>query len=175
MVCINRSLYGTHTLKKIVIQIIAAIMIFNLVSIFKESSLLDSSGELAAPYFYLPLLNKVDEKVSLAEFKDQKTVIYFFAPWCSICRVSMPNLQNKVTDGSLNAIAIALDFDSQEQVTEFTKDLGISFPVLLGNHQVRQNYQIKAYPTYYVIDENLKISGRSMAYSTELGLAIRGS
>lgn len=87
----------------------------------------------------------------------------------------MPNLQNKVSDGSVNAIAIALDFDNSEQVKEFTNNLGITFPVLLGNHQIRQNYQIEAYPTYYVIDENLKLSAGSMGYSTELGLTLRGS
>jgi len=171
-------------LKSIIIQILAAVVIFNLVSMFKESSLLDTSGELPAPYFSLPVLdntlekntsNKPVNRMDLSQLKDQKTVVYFFAPWCTICKISMPNLQNKVSDGSVNAIAIALDFENTTQVKEFTNDLGITFPVLLGNHQIRQNYQIEAYPTYYVIDENLKLSARSMGYSTELGLAIRGS
>jgi len=150
---------------------------------FKESSLLDASGELPAPYFSLPVLDTLEEntsnnevnRIDLSDLKNQKTIVYFFAPWCTICKISMPNLQNKVTDGSLNAIGIALDFDNSKQVKKFTNDLDITFPVLLGNHQIRQNYQIEAYPTYYVIDENLKLSARSMGYSTELGLTIRGS
>jgi len=171
-------------LKSTLIQIVAAIIIFNLVSMYKESSLLDTSGELPAPYFSLPVLdnalktntsNKPVNRIDLSQLKDQKTVVYFFAPWCSICKISMPNLQNKVSDGSVNAIAIALDFDNSAQVKEFTDELGITFPVLLGNHQIRQNYQIEAYPTYYVIDEHLKLSARSMGYSTELGLTLRGS
>ncbi|WP_052379845.1 MULTISPECIES: TlpA disulfide reductase family protein [unclassified Pseudoalteromonas] len=182
-------------MKSILIQVVAAIIIFNLVSMFKESSLLDVSGDLPAPYFSLPILENKEKKqepklsnstslnetynknnrLDLSQLKNQKTVVYFFAPWCSICKISMPNLQNKVSDGSVNAIAIALDFDNSEQVKEFTNNLGITFTVLLGNHQIRQNYQIEAYPTYYVIDENLKLSARSMGYSTELGLTLRGS
>jgi len=171
---------GRH-LKSILIQIIAAIAIFNLVSMYKESSLLDDSGALPAPYFSLPQLkdNHLAEtptsRIDLSHLKDQKTVLYFFAPWCTICKISMPNLQSQVSDGTVKAIGIALDFENTEEVQSFTKDLGISFPVLLGNHQIRQNYQIQAYPTYYVIDENLKISARSMGYSTSLGLSLRGS
>ena len=168
-------------MKSILIQIIAAIAIFNLVSMYKESSLLDNSGTLPAPYFSLPQLknNNLAEipisRIDLSHLKGQKTVLYFFAPWCTICKISIPNLQSQVTEGDLKAIGIALDFENAEEVQDFTKVLDISFPVLLGNHQIRQNYQIQAYPTYYVIDENLKISARSMGYSTSLGLSLRGS
>ena len=35
------------------------------------------------------------------------------------------------------------------------------------------NELISAYPTYYVIDEQLAITAHSMGYSTELGLRMR--
>ncbi len=85
----------------------------------------------------------------------------------------MPNLETAYQQGKLNAIAIALDYQSIAEVKQFTDSLDLTMPVLLGSKSTGQDYKISAYPTYYVIDEQLAITAHSMGYSTELGLRMR--
>lgn len=86
----------------------------------------------------------------------------------------MPNLQSAMDDGDINAVAVALDYQSEQQVQDFVADLSLSMPILLGSAQTAKQYKISAFPTYYVIDESLRITARSMGYSSELGIKYRG-
>jgi len=101
----------------------------------------------------------------------QKTLIYFFAPWCVVCKFSMSNL-NSVSD-SIRTVAVALDYQHQNEVSEFVDDIEVAVPVLLGNAEIAASYKVSAYPSYYVIDNNGKILDRSMGYSSLAGLLWR--
>ena len=85
----------------------------------------------------------------------------------------MPNLEKAYQQGELNAVAIALDYKNIDEITQFTDSLNLTMPVLLGTRYTGQDYKVSAYPTYYVINEQLAITAHSMGYSTELGLRIR--
>ncbi|RZF77334.1 TlpA family protein disulfide reductase [Pseudoalteromonas sp. CO325X] len=159
-------------MKKILLQIIVIAIVFFAVSAFQQRNLL-STDHTPAPYFALPQLHE-QGRYSIKELQGQTTVVYFFAPWCSICKVSMPNLQSAMDDGDINAVAIALDYQSEQQVQDFVADLSLSMPILLGSAQTAKQYKISAFPTYYVIDESLRITARSMGYSSELGIKYRG-
>jgi len=101
----------------------------------------------------------------------QKTLIYFFAPWCNICKLSMSNLA-AVSD-NIRTVAVALDYQQHSEVSEFIDDIEVAVPVLLGHSEIVANYKVSAYPSYYVIDENGKILDRSMGYSSLAGLLWR--
>lgn len=101
-------------------------------------------------------------------------VVYFFAPWCRICRASMGNLDELVADGTVAwASAVALDYESTQAVEQFVDDVGISMPVLLGQGQEVSDWAIRAFPTYFVIDSDGRIVSSSVGYSTGLGLRFR--
>jgi thiol-disulfide isomerase/thioredoxin len=101
-------------------------------------------------------------------------VIYFFAPWCFYCKKSIDNLDGLVADGQLAwSRAVALDYGSLDEVREFIRDTGVSLPVLLGNAETAADWQVRAFPTYFVIDKNGDIASRSVGYSTYLGLKTR--
>lgn len=165
-------------MKGFIAQILIVIVVFNLVSMFRESSMLSSSKQEPPNFQLLDLKNNPHSILPLATANNDtvkgKTVLYFFAPWCSICRVSIGNLQNLYErNDDVTIIAIALDFMDKEEVAKFAQKLQLSFPIVLGNEEVKQAYQVSAYPSYYVIDERNTISHRSMGYSTELGLYLR--
>ena len=44
----------------------------------------------------------------------------------------MPNLEKAYQQGELNAIAIALDYENIDEITQFTDSLDLTMPVLLG-------------------------------------------
>lgn len=158
-------------LKNLFIQVIVVLVIFNGVSLLKESSMLATDEKHAQTGFLLPDLQ--NNLVALPS-NENKTVLYFFAPWCSICRMSITNLQGLYErNDNVNIIAIALDYQHQSEVATFAEKLKLSFPIVLGNESIKQNYKVTAYPSYYVLDEQQQIEHRSMGYSTALGLHLR--
>lgn len=159
-------------IRSTLINISLAAVIFFLVSAFQERNLLNTDHN-PAPYFNLPVLKSVEQRLSIAELKGNKTVIYFFAPWCTVCKYSMPNLEAAIAGTDIKAIAIALDYTSEAQVNTFITDLQLTMPILLGNNQTQTNYKVSAFPTYYIVNEELKITARSMGYSSQLGIALR--
>lgn len=159
--------------RSVVTQVIIFAVIFNLISFFHELSLLPSDGEVVAPSFSLPQLGAgMLDKRQLA---GKNTVVYFFAPWCHVCHISIGNLENLYQDkkDDINVVAIALSYDSVGEVEAFVADKELTFPVLLGNSQVMNQYQVNAFPSYYVFDPQGHITSKSQGYSTELGLRLR--
>jgi thiol-disulfide isomerase/thioredoxin len=101
-------------------------------------------------------------------------VIYFFAPWCFYCKHSINNLDGLVSSGKLAwARAVALEYASLDEVREFISETGVNLPVLLGGPKTSSDWNISAFPTYFVIDENGQIASRSVGYSTRIGLQAR--
>ena len=101
-------------------------------------------------------------------------VIYFFAPWCFYCRSSIDNLDELVESGELAwARVVALEYESLDDIREFIRETGVHLPVLLGGPKTTSDWQIRGFPTYFVIDGTGKIVSRSVGYSTKIGLQTR--
>ena len=105
---------------KKILQLIVFIVIFTAISAYQELGMLAENGEQSAPYFSLPRLEDPQTSLSLSDLSGQQTVVYFFAPWCSICKFSMPNLDKLHKNNNLNAVAIALDYDSVDAINILT-------------------------------------------------------
>ncbi|MEH6444825.1 MAG: TlpA disulfide reductase family protein [Oceanospirillaceae bacterium] len=123
-----------------------------------------------ASQFILPTL---DNSAASIINPNQPTLVYFFAPWCSICKLSMGNLstvQNKI-----NTIVVALDYQDRTEVVNFITDINVTVPILLGNPVVSKHYQVSSYPSYYIIDGKGKVLDRSSGYSSLAGLLWRTS
>jgi thiol-disulfide isomerase/thioredoxin len=102
-------------------------------------------------------------------------IVYFFAPWCGVCRASIGNLDSLVARGQVDwGTVVALDYADAEEVRDFIDRSGVSLPVLLGDAQTAADWSVRAFPTYYVIDASGRIDSRSVGYSTWLGMWARG-
>ena len=82
------------------------------------------------------LKNMKGEAVSIEEFRGRKTLINFWATWCRPCRKEMPMLNGVFlsqdpSDFSVVGIAI----DKPEKVTQFVAELGIDFPIMVGQSE----------------------------------------
>ena len=82
------------------------------------------------------LENMKGEAVSIDEFRGKKTLINFWATWCRPCRKEMPMLNGiflsqDPSDFSVVGIAI----DKSEKVTQFVAELGIDFPIMVGQSE----------------------------------------
>ena len=101
-----------------------------------------------------------------------KTLVYFFAPWCAVCKVSMPSL-NLLSGDDLRVVVVALDWQDQAEVEDFVRSSGFQGEVLLGTAGTMQRWQIDAFPSYYVVGRDGKVLHRDRGFTTPPGLLLR--
>ena len=163
------------TLRRLGIQVLLFIIVFQAMSFIRETSMLSTDVELtiAETQLFTQVPTLMGETVSLNS-QGKTTILYFFAPWCQICHMSIGNLQSLYEkNDNIDVVAVVLDYMDVEQVMDFTKQHQLTFPIALGNEEIKHAFSISAFPSYYVISEENTVVGKSMGYSSELGLYIR--
>lgn len=163
------------TLRSLAIQALIFFAIFQGISLVRETSMLSTDTNItqASELSFVRVPTLMGETVSLNS-KGKNTVIYFFAPWCQVCHVSIGNLQALYEKNEhLDVIAVVLDYASVDEVMAFSKQHQLTFPIALGSEKIKQAFSISGYPSYYIISEENSIIGKSMGYSSELGLYLR--
>ena len=69
-------------------------------------------------------------------------IINFWATWCAPCRKEMPLLNNYyLTRNSDQANVLGIAIDDMDQVNSFIAELGINFPVLVGQSEAYELMQ----------------------------------
>jgi thiol-disulfide isomerase/thioredoxin len=134
----------------------------------------DSSGGSplkgkSAPAFTLPDLN--GNKVSLSDFKGHPLLINYWGTYCAPCKIEMPWLQEfskKYAGDGLQIVGITYDSEvGRETIARDTKQLGVTYPILLSNPKVENDYLsgTEALPMSFYIDR----SGKVIEVSAGLG------
>lgn len=105
----------------------------------------------------------------------QNTLIYFFAPWCTICHFSISNLDyvHQQFGDEINILIVALDYESVTEVEKFITDKALNYPVILGDTNWAQEYNISAFPSYYIVDSMGTVLSRTLGYSSTAGMLSR--
>ena len=73
---------------------------------------------------------------SLLSWKGHPLIINFWATWCGPCREEIPllnSLRKQRSADKLEVIGIAID--EQQAVLKFAKEIGIQYPVLMGEQE----------------------------------------
>ena len=139
------------------------------VSHWQTRSMLDTDGSQKVPQIKVVSLNGELSELGGA---GKRTLLYFWAPWCKVCAVSMGKL-GSLQHSELNVVTVAMDYGDVSAVQTFIEQHKVTHPVLLGNEQVRHLFQIKGYPSYYLLDENGFIVGRSFGLSSGIGIKVK--
>lgn len=150
-------------------DIVLFVLIFTAISMWQARDMLSTDGSTVVAQQNLVSL---DGNVAPLLATDKANLIYFFAPWCQVCSHSIGNLEYLNPD-KVNVVVIALDYASQEDVAAFIAKHDVNSRVFLGHSRLKQQFQIKGYPSYYMLDENQKVVSSSYGYSTALGLKLR--
>ncbi|MHB9072699.1 MAG: TlpA family protein disulfide reductase [Desulfobaccales bacterium] len=100
---------------------------------------------------------------TLSQLKGKVVVINFFTFFCGPCRDEMPDLNkinNELKGKGLQMFGIALSSDPT-QIRFLVKQLGLEYPVLIGNDKVSDAYgSIAVVPTTVIIDKQGNIAQR---------------
>lgn len=150
----------------LLLQILLFIVIFIAALSWQQKDMLANDEPIES--FMLKDLNDQPHTLFNAP-EDKKTLLYFFAPWCSICRISMPSL-NTLNKEKVNIYVIALSYDSKEQLKTFMQDIDYQGLVLLGNPKIARQFKISAFPSYYLLNEEHKIIHKGLGLSSSIVL-----
>ena len=143
---------------------------FLIVTTFQSRNMLPTDRQ-AAPALRAATLQ--GDMYNLEATLGRPVLVYFFAPWCNYCAASSGNLvrlRNWREESSLQIVVVALDWQDVEEVSAYADRHDLNMPVVLGNTEVARDWQVYAFPTYYVLDSRHRIVRRDLGYSTQVGL-----
>ncbi len=150
---------------------LVVIAVFWAVNMWQTKEMLPTDGSVAVQA--VELMGIDDENHVLFEnSNDMPTLVYFFAPWCQVCKMSIANL-NGLDTQKVNVVRIALDYRNASQVIDFAAATRSEGPILLGDSSIKNTFQVPGYPSYYLLNKHQQVVGRSMGYSTEWGMQLK--
>jgi peroxiredoxin len=151
---------------------IIAVVFFGMLS-FQTRNMLASDGQ-AAPQLRGTTLS--GQPYDLEDARAKPALIYFFAPWCNICAASAGNLNRlrrwRDTD-EIEIVAVALDWGAANEVRDYVEHHDLNVTIVLGDANVARQWQIQAFPSYYVLNSDHFVVRRDIGYSSQLGLWLR--
>ncbi|PIE18952.1 MAG: thiol:disulfide interchange protein [Proteobacteria bacterium] len=152
------------------IDLLIVVLIFWAFGRWQSRHLLDDGVE--APAFTLRDLDGVER--SLSDYRGKVVVLFFWAPWCTVCHLESDNwarIQSWRSD--VQVLAIASAFEDVASVEAFVGDDRGAYPVLLGTAELSRAYKVDAFPTHYIIDPDGKIAWQGTGYTPTVALWFR--
>lgn len=119
----------------------------------------------------LELTELTGEKAKLNTADGKKTIVYFFAPWCGVCKISMDALNMFAGKDNLRAVAVGLDYENVAELKPFQeKQRNI---VYAGSPEIQRRFKVDRYPTVVILNGDGSIAHTMVGYTSRLGIWVR--
>src|SRR5260221_9610151 len=109
-----------------------------------------------APDFELPALD--GKRLKLSDLRGKAVLLNFWATYCGPCKIEMPwfvELQKEYGPQGFQIVGVAMDDASTEDIAKFAKEMGVNYPILLGQESVGQSYGgVSVLPTTFFLDRD---------------------
>ena len=135
-----RNLIGQLTRNRILIIIVISSLL-SLIILYVINS---NDQDLQPIYMDSFVLDDLDgQPLDILDLHNQEPlIINFWATWCAPCRKEMPLLNNYyLTKNADQANVLGIAIDEIDQVNSFIAELGIDFPVLVGQSEAYELMQ----------------------------------
>lgn len=145
--------------------IIAAMLFAGVRAARKNRASGSPAGQLigrVAPDFDLPSLD--GKNLKLSDLRGKAVLLNFWATYCGPCKIEMPwfvELQKEYGPQGFQIVGVAMDDASTEEIAKFAKQMGVNYPILLGQESVGQSYGgVGVLPTTFFLDRDGKLIAR---------------
>ena len=146
----------------VVAMVVSLMLVFGFHMARRGSGTAAGAGNMKgqpAPDFTLQSLE--GRPVRLSDFHGKAVVLNFWATWCAPCKVEMPwfvELQKQYGGQGLQVLGVAMDDASPEDIGKFAKDLGVDYPILIGEEKVGEAYGgVQFLPATFYIGRDGKV------------------
>jgi peroxiredoxin len=113
----------------------------------------DAGALELAPDFTLQDLS--GKSVTLSDFRGKTVIVDFWATWCAPCIFQIPVLNSLWEDhrdrDDLMVLGVSIDVEGAEVVGPWIAEKNVSYPILLGEERLAQEYGALGFPTLVVI------------------------
>jgi peroxiredoxin len=166
----SRLRFDARTFRSIVLNAGLLVVVFLAASAFQSRNMLSTDGQVAPGLRGVTLSG---EAYDIEDVGEKPALVYFFAPWCRICAASASNLarlRRWRDEEEIEILAVALDWSTADEVRAYAQRHGLNVTVVLGDATIARDWQVQAYPSYYVLDGDRRIVRRDIGYSSQAGL-----
>ncbi|CBE68752.1 MAG: TlpA family protein disulfide reductase [Candidatus Methylomirabilis oxygeniifera] len=107
--------------------------------------------------------------VRLSDFRGKKVVlINFWATWCPPCRLEMPTMQQiyaEYKDRGFEILAVNIESDAKQEVSDFVKELRLTFPILSDpDMKITRKFRVIGLPVSVLIDRQGIVRAKEIGY-----------
>ena len=125
-----------------------------------------------APDFTLPDLK--GRPTTLSSFKGRAVLLDFWATWCGPCLEELPDLaalHKKYEGRGFSVLGVSVDSGGAGEVAAFVRDHKMTYPVLISDGLLPENYAVPGLPTAFLIDRRGLIVRRYLGPQSYADLA----
>jgi len=103
---------------------------------------------------------------------DGPVLVYFWATWCRICRLSEGSIDGVARDWQV--VTVALRSGGAAEVQAFMTERGLGYPVLIDpDGAIAAGWGVEGVPTSFVVDRRGVIRFVAVGYTSGVGLRVR--
>ena len=122
-----------------------------------------------APDFTLQSIH--GETIRLSDFRGKAVLLNFWATWCAPCRIEMPwfvEMQDRYAAEGLQVVGVAMDDASPDDIEKFASELGVNYPILVGEETVGNAYGgVQFLPSTFYIGRDGKMLDKVFGLKTK--------
>lgn len=149
-------------------DLVLFLVVLSAVSLWQGHHLLPS-GEEAPSVSFTDLRGN---PVRLEELRGQKVLLYFWAPWCGVCKAVTPNVRWLASSDHVEVVTVVSTRENLASVLAADPE-SFSDRVLVADDAVARAFAVRGYPSFYVIDEEGIVERSFLGYTSRLGLWVR--
>lgn len=139
------------------------IIVLNIVSFYKSQDL----NKEKFPYKAFELIDG-----STYTLDDKPLLVYFWATWCPICKFQSPNIQELSKE--FQVITFASQSGTKEEIKKYLKENNLDFKVVDDTYNdFAYRFNIKAYPTTLIYDENRNLKFSDVGFTSSFSLKLK--
>ena len=141
------------------VLLMACLSVANALARTRSTTLIAAHERKPAPDF--SLADARGARVSLAAQKGRVVLLDFWATWCAGCKVEIPwyvEFHKKYAGQGLVSIGAAMDDEGWAKVKPYLAEHPIPYPIVIGNPDLLQPYDIKNLPVTLLIDRQGRIA-----------------